>query len=126
METWKRPKARQDPDLLKIPRDSPTLSTVGRNLLFAVSSHHNWSLSIGDIKTAFLNGDDTEYHREIFGEPPEDAKEMLSMTPQQISRIRKNICGLLNAPRQWAEKLAKELRTIGWCQSKLERSCLWR
>ena len=129
--TGKRPKARliikgfQDPDLLKIPRDSPTLSTVGRNMLFAVSSYHGWDLSIGDIKTAFLNGDDTEYHREIYGEPPEDAKEMLNMTPQQICRIRKAIYGLLNAPRQWAEKLAKELRTGGWCQSKLE-PCLWR
>lgn len=76
----KRPKTRQDPDLLKIPRDSPTLSTVGRNLLFAVSSHHNWSLSIGEIKTAFLNGDDTEYHRDIYAEPCEAAREMLSMT----------------------------------------------
>ena len=129
--TGKRPKARliikgfQDPDLLRIPRDSPTLSTVGRNLLFSISSHHNWDLSIGDIKTAFLNGDDTEYDREIYGEPPEDAKEMLKMTPQQVCRIRKAIYGLLNAPRQWAEKLAKELRAGGWCQSKLE-PCLWR
>ena len=71
----RKPKARliikgfQDPDLLKIPRDSPTLSTLGRNMLFSVTAQRQWRLAIGDIKTAFLNGDDTEVGRDLWGTP---------------------------------------------------------
>ena len=129
--TGKKPKARliikgfQDPDLLRIPRDSPTLSTLGRNMLFGISAQNKWRLAIGDIKTAFLNGDPTELERNIYGEPPEDAKEYLGMSKDELFRIRKAIYGLLNAPRKWMEKLSKELRVNGWVQSKLE-PCLWR
>ena len=129
--TGKRAKARliikgfQDPDLLRIQRDSPTLSTLGRNMLFAVMSQKQWELWIGDIKTAFLNGDDTELSRHIYGEPPDDVKAMLNMTDQQLFRIKKAIYGLLNAPRRWIEKLAKELEKDGWVRSKLE-PCAWR
>ena len=34
----------QDPDLLHISRDSPTLSTLGRNLLLSLTSHFGWEL----------------------------------------------------------------------------------
>ena len=57
--TGRKPKARliikgfQDPDLLKVQRDSPTLGTTGRNLLFAITSLKGWKLAVGDIKTAF-------------------------------------------------------------------------
>lgn len=127
----KKPKARliikgfQDPDLLKIERDAPTLSTIGRNLIFAITSKRRWRLALGDIKTAFLNGDDTEYDRMIFGEPPPDVKDYLGMSQKELFRIRKAIYGLLNAPRKWVEKLWKELRNDGWVQSVLE-PCVWR
>jgi hypothetical protein len=127
----RKPKARliikgfQDPDLLKIPRDSPTLSTLGRNMLFSVTAQRQWRLAIGDIKTAFLNGDDTEVGREIYGEPPDDVKDYLGMTKDQFFRVRKAIYGLLNAPRKWMEKLFGELRKDGWIQSTME-PCFWR
>lgn len=129
--TGKKAKARliikgfQDPDLLRIQRDSPTLSTLGRNLLFSITSKKGWEMWLGDIKTAFLNGDDTEYERKIYGEPPEDVKEYLGMSPQQLFRVKKAVYGLLNAPRRWMDKLAKELENTGWIRSKLE-PCVWR
>ena len=89
--TGKKAKARliikgfQDPDLLRIQRDSPTLSTLGRNLLFSITSKQGWEMWLGDIKTAFLNGDDTEYDRKIYGEPLEDVKEYLGMSPTTFS-----------------------------------------
>ena len=115
----------QDPDLLRIQRDSPTLSTLGRNLVFSITSKKGWELWLGDIKTAFLNGDDTEFNRNIYGEPPDDVKEYLGMSPQQLFRVRKAVYGLLNAPRRWMDKLAKELENTGWVRSKLE-PCVWR
>ena len=127
----RKPKARliikgfQDPDLLKIERDDPTLSTTGRNMVFAITSKRRWRMALGDIKTAFLNGDDTQYARQIYGEPPNDVKQYLGMSDKELFRIRKAIYGLLNAPRKWVEKLWKELRNDGWTQSTLE-PCVWR
>ena len=130
--TGRKPKARliikgfQDPDLLKVQRDSPTLGTTGRNLLFAITSLKGLeTCSRRYQKTAFLNGDDTEYDRNIYGEPPDDVKDILGMTSQQLFRIRKTIYGLLNAPRRWFEKITKELEKAGWKRSILE-PCIWR
>ena len=131
VQTGRKAKARliikgfEDPDLLKISRDSPTLSTFGRNMLLTQASMRNWTLQVGDIKTAFLNSDDTEVERQIFGEPPPDAKQLLGVPETKLFRIRKAIYGLLNAPRRWMDKLSRVLREDGWLQCKLE-PCLWR
>ena len=44
-----------------------------------VSAMRHWTVQTGDIKTAFLNGDKTEYQRAIYAEPPEEVKGMLGM-----------------------------------------------
>ena len=127
----KKPKARliikgfQDPDLLHLKRDSPTLATQNRNLILALAAAHKWQAYVGDIKTAFLNGDATEAEREIFAEPPEEVRQMLGLRPNELFRILKAVYGLLHAPRAWADKLGKELKHQGWIQSKLE-PCCWR
>ena len=130
-ETNRKPKARliikgfQDPDLLKLRRDSPTLSTQNRNMILALASSKRWHGFVGDIKTAFLNGNKTEADREIFAEPPEEVRQMLGMRPHEIFRIMKAVYGRLHAPRAWADKLGEELQKLGWLQSKLE-PCVWR
>ena len=127
----RKPKARliikgfQDPDLLKLRRDSPTLSTQNRNMLLSLTAAFKWKTYVGDVKTAFLNGDATEEARQIFADPPEEVRQMLNMKPHEIFRIRKAVYGLLHAPREWALKLGKELQQQGWIQSKLE-PCIWR
>ena len=103
-ETNRKPKARliikgfQDPDLLKLRRDSPTLSTQNRNMILALASSKRWHGFVGDIKTAFLNGNKTEADREIFAEPPEEVRQMLGMRPHEIFTIMKAVYGLLHAP----------------------------
>ena len=127
----RKPKARliikgfQDPDLLMLKRDSPTLNTQNRNMVLGMAAIHKWNCYVGDIKTAFLNGDKTEHDREIYAEPPEEVRQMLNLKPHELFRILKAVYGLLHAPRAWAEKLAKELSQQGWIQSKLE-PCIWR
>ena len=123
----RKPKARlivkgfQDPDLLRIPRDAPTLSTLGRNMVLSVGAMNGWEMFLGDIKTAFLNSDPTELERQIYGNTQRDVKEELGMHPKDVFRICKAVYGLLNAPRKWLEKLSKELKGLGWKQSSLYR-----
>ena len=92
-----RPKARliikgfQDPDILNLRKDSPTLNTQSRNTILSLASMWHWEVETGDIKTAFLNGDHTEYQREIYAEPPDEVKEMLGMRPHELFRALKAI-----------------------------------
>ena len=75
--TWKssgKAKARlcvlgfQDPDLTEVSPDSPTLSTASEALIMQWVASHKYRLISGDIKTAFLSGD--EDVRNIFIAPP--------------------------------------------------------
>ena len=97
----RKPKARliikgfQDPDLLKLRSDSPTLTTQNRNMILAIAASKKWRGHVGDIKTAFLNGNKTEADREIFAEPPEEVRRMLNMKPHEVFRILKAVYGLL-------------------------------
>ena len=81
--TWKstgKAKARlcvlgfQDPDLTEMPRDSPTLSAASEALIMQWVASHKYRLISGDIKTAFLSGD--EDIRNIFISPPDDVGQL--------------------------------------------------
>ena len=130
-KTGQKPKARliirgyEDPNLLNLRRDSPTLSMHSRNLLLSLVSINHWELCCGDVKTAFLNGDQVPPEEQLFGDPPVEAREILGMKDDEVLRIMKVIYGLLNAPRAWMDKLSKVLEEHGWIRSRLE-PCVWR
>ena len=96
--TWKsigKAKARlcvlgfQDPDLTEVPRDSPTLSTASEALIMQWIASHKYRLISGDIKTAFLSGD--EDVRNIFIAPPDDVRQMLNVDHDTVLRLRKAV-----------------------------------
>ena len=81
----------QDPDLTEVPRDSPTLSTASEALIMQWVAPHKYRLISGDIKTAFLSGD--EDVRNIFISPPDDVREMLNLDNETVLRLRKAVIG---------------------------------
>ena len=48
----------QDPDLVELERESPTLNTTSRSLIFTIVANQKWKLKSGDVKTAFMQGDE--------------------------------------------------------------------
>ena len=118
-------KGYQDPDLLSVPREAPTLSSLGRNSILAEASKRRFKVCLGDIKTAFLNGDQTELDRNIFAEPPEDVREKLGMKPHEILRVAKAMYGLLHAPKRWFEKLKEVLVSQGWVPHQMDQ-CVFK
>ena len=94
-------KGYQDPRLLTLPRESPTLSVLGRNLLLACAACFKMLICSGDIKTAFLQGSQTELEDRLYGEPTPEVRQLLNMKDHEILRISKAIYGLLNAPKRW-------------------------
>ena len=115
----------QDPRLTYLPRESPTLATLGRNMLLTQCARRQFQLSSGDISTAFLQGNHSEINEDIFGAPPPEVRKMLNMKEHEILRITKAIYGLLNAPKQWFESLSSFLVEDGWIPHGLDK-CLYK
>ena len=125
--TWKssgKAKARlcvlgfQDPDLTEVSPDSPTLSTASEVLIMQWVASHKYRLISGDIKTAFLSGD--EDVRNIFIAPPDDVRQMLNVDHETVLRLRKAVYGLVNAPKQWWDRLRKSLIQHGFMSCALD------
>ena len=129
--TWKstgKGKARlcvlgfQDPDLTEVPRDSPTLSAASEALLMQWVASHKYRLISGDIKTAFLSGD--EDIRNIFISPPDDVRQMLNLDHETVLRLRKAVYGLVNAPKKWWDRLKTSLIKHGFTSCALDPCAL--
>ena len=120
---WKGKKARlcvlgfQDPDLTEVPRDSPTLSAASEALIMQWLASHKCRLISGDIKTAFLSGD--EDIRNIFISPPDDVRQMLNLDHETVLRLRKAVYGLVNAPKKWWDRLKTSLINHGFTSCAL-------
>ena len=87
--TWKttgKVKARhcvlgfQDPDLTEVLRDSTTLSAQAEALILECAASNKWKFVTGDIKAAFLSGD--EKPRNIFILLPNDIRDILKLSPE--------------------------------------------
>ena len=125
--TWKstgKAKARlcvlgfQDPDLTEVPRDSPTLSAASEALIMQWVASHKYRLISGDIKTAFLSGD--EDIRNIFISSPDDVRQMLNFDHETVLRLRKAVYGLVNAPKKWWDRLKTSLIEHGFTSCALD------
>ena len=122
--TWKssgKAKARrcvldfQDPDLA-------TVSAASQALIMQWVASHKYRLISGEIKTAFLSGD--EHVRNIFIAPPDDVRQMINVDHETVLRLRKAVYGLVNAPKKWWDILKKSLIQHGFTSCALDRCVL--
>ena len=79
----------QDPDLTEVSRDSPTLSAASEALIMQWVASHEYRLISGDIKTAFLSGDEDVGN--IFIAPPDYLRQMLNVDHETVLRLRKAV-----------------------------------
>ena len=81
----------------------------------------------GDLKTAFLSGDpDPAYTGSDAWhiDPPSDLKSWLNLGPDDVLRLRKAVCGLINAPFRWHQRLSRALRQAGFVSLQMD-PCVW-
>ena len=76
---------------------------------------------MGDVKTAFLQGDGGEGERDVYADPPADVKRLLGMEPGDVMKLMRAAYGLRNAPKAWFDRVTKDLVKLGWCQSQLDQ-----
>ena len=70
----------------------------------------------GDEKTAFLSGDREEARREVYAEPPQELREKLQMTREQVLKFGTAVFGLRNAQMSWWKRVVRDLTSTGWVQ----------
>ena len=125
--TWKAPevggverraKARlvvlgfEDPGLAEVPRDAPTLSKDGRQLLLQLVASKGWSLLNFDISTAFLKGKGDG--RPLGIHAPSDLGEAMGLRDGEQCLLKGGAYGRVDAPYLWYKELRKVLESLGF------------
>ena len=131
--TEKVPKARlcalgfQDPRLTTLPTSSPTLTSDGESAMLQWIVNEGRLLESVDLKTAFLSGDPDPAYKgsdALCIDPPSHLKRWLKLGPEDVLRLRKAVCGLINAPLRWHQRLSRALRQAGFVSSQMD-PCVW-
>ena len=110
-----------DPDLTTIRAEAPTLSKLGRHMLLQMAASHRFTLEMGDVKTAFLQGDRGEAERDVYAKPVPELARYLNLTPEQIIRLEGAVYGLRNAPRRWWMRVKRDMEALGWRCHQLDQ-----
>ena len=110
-----------DPDLLTIRAEAPTLSKIGRHCLLQTACSHRFKLEVGDVSTAFLQGDKEEQNRDVYLEPTADLRPRLNIGKESILKLTGSVYGLRNAPRAWYQRVKKDLEALGWRIHQLDQ-----
>ena len=116
-----------DPDLsekaMQGDLQSPTLSHVGRNLIFQLLSSFRWNMSLGDVKGAFLAaGDLPQRYRPLYASLPKGG--IPGVPEDALIEVCGHVYGLNDSPAAWYKKLYQELTRVGFERSRFD-SCLF-
>ena len=131
--TGKFPKARlcalgvQDPRLTTLPTSSLTLTSDGESAILQWIVNEGHLLESGELKTSFLSGDPNPAYKgsdALYIVPPSDLKRWLKLGPEDVLRLRKAVCGLINAPLRWHQRLGRALRQAGFVSLQVD-PCVW-
>ena len=87
--------------------DSPTLSRVGRMLIYVMAVHQGWKIFSADVKSAFMQADSIDESTRIYVKPTAEMRRrlerLMGLKPHQILKATKPAFGDVRAPRQWYE-----------------------
>ena len=102
---------------------SPTLSQVGRNILFQLIASHGWKLQLGDIKGAFLAaGDLPAHYRPLYARLPPGG--IPGVPEDALIEVLGHVYGLNDSPSAWYKKLSSVLTQAGFEKSQFD-NCLF-
>ena len=106
-------------DKSQLRTDSPTCYKDSLRILLSVLSARNWKLKSINIKSAYLQGNETQ--REIYLKPPKEANTV------NLWKLIRTPYGLVDAGRQWYIRVQKEFASLGGKQVKCDRAvCVWK
>ena len=101
----------------------PTTTRDAEHLVLQWVVNNGHKLESGDLKTAFLSGD-SDPDLPLYIQPPADLANWLKLGPDEQIKLRKAVYGLVDAPRRWHQRLARELRNAGFVPLRTDE-CVW-
>ena len=110
-QSQRRAKARlvvlgfQDPKLVEVTRDAPTLSKEGSALVLQTLASKHFRLGSFDIKTAFLRGKADSSNPLAMG-PPAELRKALGLKPNEVCELLGNAYGRVDAPLLFTRNFA--------------------
>ena len=102
---------------IQVQADSPTCSRETLHMLLALSATKEWKIKSGDVKNAYLQGEQLD--REVFMEPPPEKNK-----PNTIWKLKKSVYGMNDAGRKWFFKVEATLSQLACRKSKYDH-CLF-
>ena len=109
----------QDPKLVEVMRDAPTLSREGRAVVLQSVASAKFTLTSFDIKTAFLRGK-ASADNSVGMEPPPELRQALKLKESEICQLLGNAYGRVDAPLLFYKELCKQLLALGFTRHPLE------
>ena len=98
-------------------KDSPTCTRESLRMIFAVAASMKWRIHSMDISSAFLQGNKMD--REVYVKPPKE-----SNSSGKLWKLKRCLYGLVDAPREWYQRVAKEMIRLGGKKSLFDK-CLF-
>ena len=73
------------------------------------------------MRTVFLSGDRKEARRDVYAEPPQEMRDKLQITREEVLKLETAVYGLRNAPRAWWKRVVRDLTETGWVHHQLDQ-----
>ena len=89
--------------------------------MLQLACSHKFKIEMGDVSTAFLQGDKEEQNRDVYLEPTADLRERLNITKDFLLKLTGSVYGPRNAPRACYKRVRKDLETLGWRCHQLDQ-----
>ena len=99
--------------------DSPASTRPGFRMSCQMAASKSWDLFHIDLKTAVLQGQYYDVHRDVVCQLPPEAGH----PPYIAARLKKPAYGMNDAPRRWWNILDGALRSYGMIPTQAERCC---
>ena len=97
------------------------MSKVARHLILQMSASNKWTPLVGNVKTAFLQGNNGEEERNVYGDPPPDCRRLFGMTPEELIQLTGSVYGLRTAPKAWFQVVESDLtKKLHFRQNQLD------
>ena len=109
----------QDAQHYDLQTDSPTSTRPGFRLQCQAAANLGYDVGHIDLKTAFLQGEAFDAHRDVICQLPPEAGHPAYMG----ARLKGAAYGLNDAPRLWWNRLDKKLRSYGLRPTRADRCC---
>ncbi|GJU56477.1 putative RNA-directed DNA polymerase [Tanacetum coccineum] len=95
---------------------APVAKLVTVRTLLTVAVKREWQIHQLDVNNAFLNGD---LHEEVYMKVPQGFKKE---NDNRVCKLKKSLCGLKQASRNWYQKFTTSLIEIGFKQTGADHS----